>query len=257
MSGNYSGIGSPFISDLLSNLDMSFYNVSSEATKTNSSGVKSAFNRQTWSAAVFKLPNAEITYDRVLIDTTETEDVSSMYISPSLDLVWDTYGGAYGIFSCNTTLSNITYFSDTSGNIGNITLTPMNDTASAPFYSALAYQVFGDLNLNQGLNLAGVSATDSEDLAYQLARVLDRTILGLSAGILPDREAESMFFAESHQVAKVPKPEFIALITLNLLLSGLSVLLAVEAYVLSRKHGVVDLQMRLGLGAMVAGMFED
>lgn len=71
MSGNYSGIGSPFTSDLLSNLDMSFYNVSSKATNTSGSGVKSAFNGQVWSAAVFKLLNTEITDDRVLINTTE------------------------------------------------------------------------------------------------------------------------------------------------------------------------------------------
>ena len=149
MSGSFTGFES-------SDIQMSFYNVSSKATNISGESNTSAFDGQMWSATLFTLPNAEI-------DDTDRVVLSGMYYQPSLDLVWDTYGIAYGIFSCNTTLSEVTYTTDMNGNILNTNLTPMNDTASAPFSAALGYG-YGDLNLNQGLNLAGVSAKSSEDL---------------------------------------------------------------------------------------------
>lgn len=65
-----------------------------------------------------------------------------------------------------------------------------------------------------------------------------------------------MTLSESHQVARVPKPEFLALIVLRLLLPVVGVLMAANALVLSRRRGVVDIQARMGIGAMVASVFE-
>ncbi|EXJ53676.1 uncharacterized protein A1O5_13128 [Cladophialophora psammophila CBS 110553] len=246
ISGNFSGIlaaGGDFP------VVLQFFSTSSKVLNTSNG----AAHGQIWSAVLFSLPAGS---DEGMYRGEDTQMISDMYYDPDKDLLADTYGNIYGILSCNTTLSDVTYSVRTDGSIYDAVTTPMNDTASSPFYGALSYS-FGDPNLGTGVNLAAASAASSEDLAYQFARVFDRTILGLSAGLLPDQQAVSMFQVQTKQVAKVPVAEFVALIVLNLVLPVVGLSLGAWAWVLCVRHGVRDVQARLGIGALVAGLFED
>ena len=246
VSGNFSGIssGGGNLATLLE-----FFSTSSKI----SNDTISLANGHVWSAVLFTLPAGT---DEAMLTGDNTATIGGMNYDPAKDLIADTYGNLYGILSCNTTLSEVTYSMRTDGSIYNATTKPMNESASAPFYGALSYG-FGSQNLGTGVNLAAVSAESPEDLAYQFGRVFDRTILGLSAGLLPDGQAVSVFQVETKQVAKVPIAEFVALIVLNLVLPVLGVILGVWAWVLCARHGVRDVQARLGIGALVAGLFED
>ncbi len=250
LSGNFSGStgigygqsGFPIVTE--------FFNTSSKTGNLSASPVKG----EVWFSVLFVLPAGT---DEGLQgeDTATTEDGSMLY-DPAKDLVADTYGNIYGIISCTTTLSEVTYSMGIDGSIYNTTTKPMNDTAALPFYDIWS-QGFGDANIGSGINLAAASAESPEDLAYQVGRVFDRTILGLTAGALPDRQAVGIFQTGTKQVAKVPIAEFVALIVLNLVLPVVGFILGVWAWILCARHGVRDVQARLGIGALVAGLFEN
>jgi hypothetical protein len=226
-----------------------FFSTASKLFSTSDADIQG----EIWSAVLFALKAGS---DDGMYRGEDTQRIGGMDYDPDKDLLADTYGNIYGILSCNTTLSDVTYSTRTDGTIYDAATTPMNFTASAPFFGPLSYN-FGDSNLGTGVNLAAASAQSPEDLAYQFARVFDRTILGLTAGLLPDKQAVSMSQIQTKQVARVPIAEFVALIGLNLVLPVLGLLLGAWAWALCVRHGVRDVQARLGIGALVAGLFED
>ncbi|EXJ53923.1 hypothetical protein A1O7_09259 [Cladophialophora yegresii CBS 114405] len=247
VSGNFSDIrGQSGLFPVL----LEFFNTSSKEFNTSVGPV----HGHVWSAVLFSLPAG--TDEAMRQDGEDSPTIDGMYYDPTKDLVADTYGNIYGILSCTTLLSEVTYSVRMDGSIHDAVTTPMNDTASSPFYFPLTYG-FGRDNLGTGINLAAASAGSPHDLAYQVSRVLDRTILGLTAGSLPDRQAVGAFLTQTRQVAKVPIAEFVALIVLNLVLPVVGIVLGVWAWVLCERHGVRDVQARLGIGALVAALFED
>ena len=246
ISGNFSDIalgGGSFPTVL------QFFNTSSKLFNTSLGPV----HGQVWSAVLFSLPTGT---DGNLTDGDNILMIGDMNYDPAKDLIADTYGNIYGILSCNTTLSEATYSVRADGSTYNAITKPMNDTAGAAFYGPFS-NGFGNDNLGSGANLAAASADSSEDLAYQIGRVFDRTLLGLSAGSLPDRQAVLMVHTGTKQVAKVPIAEFVALIVLNLVLPVVGVIQGVWAWVLCTRHGVRDVQAMLGIGPLLAALFED
>ncbi|KIW88143.1 uncharacterized protein Z519_11254 [Cladophialophora bantiana CBS 173.52] len=221
---------------------LQFFSTPSELYNTSNG----AAHGKIWSAVLFSLLAGS---DDGMYRGEDSQIISDTSYDPDKDLLADTYENIYGIISCSTTLSDVTYSVRIDGSIYDAVTTPMNHTTSSPFYGALSYS-FGDPNLSTGVNLAAASAESPEDLAYQFARVIDRTILGLSDGLLPDQQAVGMFQVQTKQVAKVPVAEVVALIVLNLVLPVVGLSLGAWAWVLCVRHGVRDVQARLGIGAL-------
>lgn len=204
-----------------------------------------------WFGALFVIPPDIVSAAMTYVEAWD------MYFYPGRDLVRDTYGHTYGLLRCSTDLSDATYFFDIDGNVKDTVLKPLTKNESAPFVQPTTF-VNGGLDvLTSGVNLAAVSADHAGDLAGQFARLYDRTLLGLTAGILERHEPVSMFQRNSKQVAQVPKAELWTLIALSLILPVTGIWLGVVALIYCRKYGIADVKVRLGVEALVAGVFED
>ncbi|KAK5954071.1 hypothetical protein OHC33_004642 [Knufia fluminis] len=129
-----------------SHIDVTYYSDSSKATNITlglNVKVPRLINGQIWSAAFLFLPNRDwptpvpemIDPVGTYAEPTDLWGEGLRYEAP-MDLLCDSHGKTYGILSCNTTLSDVTYTSDTGGNIRALKITPMNYTAGAPFFAA-------------------------------------------------------------------------------------------------------------------------
>lgn len=206
-----------------------------------------------WSAATFIVRTLDPKNDTTL-------DGGRIPYNSNMDVVFQNHGEEdvtfypHGIMSCNTTLSRVTYTLGEDGIVDDMALELINETISSPFFQGM----FDAPNyLELGLRLAGASSNNSVDFASQFARVFDIAVLGMTSQILDDQDAEVMYQTDGTTVAKVPAGEFIALVVLSLILTVLGETLTVMAFVLRRREGIIDIQTKLNVGALVVDKFED
>lgn len=229
-----------------------FYTSPSKSPDTNDTvfiGNSSADHGRIYLAMLFVLPQGGGNASVLLPDRRTFYD-------PELDLITSTYGPTYGIMSCNTGLSDVVYTATSAGTLHAPSLTGMDNTASRPFFQAFTFN-FGRDNIAAAVSLAVASATHKKDITDQIARSYDRTILGLTAGMLDAQEAISQIQKGAKQLTQVPVSYFVVLVVLNLVLAATGLALASWAFMLSKTSSVGDVQARLGIGAMVAALFED
>ncbi|KAI4230201.1 MAG: hypothetical protein LQ349_006286 [Xanthoria aureola] len=174
----------------------------------------------------------------------------------SLNLAYNMEGGANGILSCQTNISEVLY-QFVNGTFHVKDIRPPRENASIPFVSG----IFGDWayeQLHQGLQLAVVGATNPDDLAASFASAYDQAVLSVPAGVMQPLPAINVTRRVVTQVARVPVAPFFTLILLNLLFVFIGVILTVmAASALSTGQSVKDAQARLSVAAVVAESFEN
>ena len=242
-NGNYT------FSDTVVNFN--FFN-NSEMTTNGSTSSRGASDGQLWFAIEFFL-NRDDSDRSTYVDL----DGEEMTYSEQMDLVRISDGIRFGIMSCITSLSDAVYTRKVDGSITNLLTTPLNNTASVPFVQPITTVNAAASIFDNGITLVNANAVDKAQLAYQFARLFDRTLLSLTSGLLENEAAQSVVQQSSQQVARVPIAELGALVALNLVYPLLGLVLGIWALILCRRDGVRDVQARLALGAMVAGNFED
>ncbi|KAK0515611.1 hypothetical protein JMJ35_001645 [Cladonia borealis] len=184
-----------------------------------------------------------------------------------LNLVGNNEGGADGIMSCETNISEITYNMSQSA-IAIISTSPPRPNASFPFINGITGS-WGDEQLYQGLQLSVVGAETSEDLASSFATVYDQTLVAIPAGVLNALPVVNATQRVQTQVARVQKAPLVCLLLLNLLYAGVGIVLTATALVAVRFDGprvgegvigaggrIRDAQARLSVAAIVAESFE-
>ncbi|KAL9114250.1 MAG: hypothetical protein Q9227_001672 [Pyrenula ochraceoflavens] len=189
------------------------------------------------------------------------EPFGQEHINPLLGTVEAPKGEQGGIFACHTDLYDVDY-TWRLNRLSQITASrPMNTTAAIPFEQAIylgttsVNDAFASDNLGNGLTVAASQARTPQDFASQFARTFDETLLGLVSGTLQEQAATGVERRTTSLVARVPRAPFIALIVLQFVLSAVGVG-AVCWVVLWIPSDVRDTQARLGLGAVVAELFE-
>ena len=224
------------------NLALQFYNTSSKSSPSDD--IYHAVNGSIYFAFPFTLGGIELDYSSTF---------SSLQYDPKLQLFASVSGEVYGIMSCDTSLSEVryTYFNES---LQILDSQPMNDSASAPFFQTVS-QGYANSFLEAGLNTAAAQAGDAADLAEQFSRVFDRTILGLSSGILVSEEAKEMRQETTNMVARVPRGEFLLLILVNGLEAGLGLVVGIWAMICMRRKGVREVKGMMGLEWLVDQVF--
>ncbi|KAL8675091.1 MAG: hypothetical protein Q9168_000462 [Polycauliona sp. 1 TL-2023] len=174
----------------------------------------------------------------------------------ALNLAGNMEGGANGILSCHTDISEVLYqFVNGSLRIKNSR--HPRENASIPFVSGIS-DTWAYEQLHQGLEQAFVSAKNPEDLAAGFASAYDQAVVSVPAGVMQPIPAINVTRRVITQVARVPLAPFFTLIILNLFYALIGLILAAKAMLaLSRGQSVRDAQARLSLTAVVAQSFEN
>ncbi|KAL8933183.1 MAG: hypothetical protein Q9216_006482 [Gyalolechia sp. 2 TL-2023] len=174
----------------------------------------------------------------------------------ALNLVGNMQGGANGILSCQTDISEI-HYQFLNGTLRVKDSRPPRQNASIPFVSGIS-DTWAYEQLHQGLQQSFVRARNPEDLAAGFASAYDQAVVSVPAGVIQQIPAINVTRGVVTQVARVPIAPFLTLILLNLLyaLVGL-ILTATATWALSTGQSVKDAQARLSVAAVVAESFEN
>ncbi|KAL8749095.1 MAG: hypothetical protein Q9199_007900 [Rusavskia elegans] len=174
----------------------------------------------------------------------------------TLNLVGNMEGGANGILSCQTNISEILY-RFVNGTLHVNDVRPPRGNASIPFVSGISGE-WAHEQLHQGLQLSFVRAKNPEDLAAGFASAYDQAVVSVPAGVMQPLPAINVTRRVVTQVARVPIAPFFTLILLNLLYALIGVILTLQAALaLSTGQSVKDAQARLSVASVVAESFEN
>ncbi|KAL9123749.1 MAG: hypothetical protein Q9217_006851 [Psora testacea] len=230
-------------------IGLQFFNDSQkqqQALKTEKYYGRSQDDHQLYWAIVWKAP-----FDPMASDNSQpvTKDTGAVGITNANG------GGSYGILSCETNISEVTYsFSKGSMKIMSADIPRTN--ASIPFSVAATAQ-WGYDQLHLGIQQSFAAAKSPEDLAARFATFYDQILVSIPAGVMLPLPPLNAARRVKTQVTRVPQAPFWALILLNLLYATIGIILTVIALMVTmRGRGVRDAQARLSLAAVVAESFE-
>ncbi|KAL8998360.1 MAG: hypothetical protein Q9169_002573 [Polycauliona sp. 2 TL-2023] len=155
----------------------------------------------------------------------------------ALSLAGNLQGGANGMLSCHTDISEI-HYQHVSGSL------------RIKKGGAWAHE-----QLHQGLQQAFVSAKNPEDVAAGFASAYDQAVVSVPAGVMQAIPPINVIRRVMTQVALVPLAPIFTLIILNLLYALIRGILAAKAMLaLSKGQRVRDAQVRLSLTAVMAAV---
>ncbi|KAI4133641.1 MAG: hypothetical protein LQ338_000153, partial [Usnochroma carphineum] len=161
-----------------------------------------------------------------------------------------------GILSCTTTLSDVSY-SWMNGSVTTNNWTPMNETASFAFVSAMDSTDSEYARLQLGIETSFTAASKTEDIASGWASAYDQTFLSVVYGILTQRPPISIIQSSTTLMTRIPRAPFITLIVLDLIYATIGTCLMIAALIAIRSgRSVRDAQARLSTLAVVAESFE-
>jgi hypothetical protein len=175
-------------------------------------------------------------------------------LSTDPEIVVPVHGGDSFVFSCEVEFYDVQY-TYVNGTVESASLAPVNNSVSGLFLAPFLVTDFGDLFIESGLKIAGISNT-SQQIADKFALSFGQLALGATAGMLEPRVNLQEQQRRQFLVARVPMAPLFTLVAANILYALFGLAMAVAAC-LSRPKTNNNIRERLSLRGLVASLFEN
>jgi hypothetical protein len=169
------------------------------------------------------------------------------------EIINPVHGGTAFILRCEVDIYEMQYVS-INGTTQSALFSPANSTVASLFLAPFIETNFGDMYLENGLNVAGISNT-SQQIADKFALAFSQVVLGSTAGIFISRRNIEEQERTQFLVTRLPKAPLFTLIAANLLFVLFGLIMAFAAC-LSGPRRNNTIRQWLTLRGVVASRFE-